>query len=80
VPEPLDDADVNGLLALLQAADFRALTVYRELLPALKARLGPAALAELEAGLNEFDFERAHAALLALMALPTLRVAAAQPA
>jgi PAS domain S-box-containing protein len=78
--EPLDDAAVDGLLALLHAADFRAFTVYRELQPALTKRLGPAALAELQAGLNEFDFERAHAALLTLMAVPALRGASPQPA
>jgi CheY-like chemotaxis protein len=61
---PPNEADLNAFEGLLRAADFQALTVYRELLPVLRG--GPAAaVAELDAALRVVDFE---GALLALRA------------
>jgi CheY-like chemotaxis protein len=61
---PPNDADLDAFEHLLRAADFQALTVYRELLPVLRG--GPAAaVAELDAALRVVDFE---GALLALRA------------
>ncbi len=72
---PLDDltgsdteADLDELDALLAAADFEALALFRRLAPTLQARHGQAVRA-LEGGLREFDYERARAALKAIRTL-----------
>ncbi len=60
----LGAAELDAFAAQLLAADFRALTVYRSLLPALRA--GPAAAAaELDSALRVLDFDGALAALRA---------------
>jgi signal transduction histidine kinase/HPt (histidine-containing phosphotransfer) domain-containing protein/ActR/RegA family two-component response regulator len=57
-------ADLDALEQMLQVADFQALTVYRDLQPALRG--GPAAAAdELDAAMQAFDHERALEALRA---------------
>ncbi len=63
-PPAPDRAALDGFEQLLQAADFRALAVYRDLAEGLRG--GPAAAAaELDAALRLVDFERALAALRA---------------
>ena len=60
----LGAAELDAFAAQLLAADFRALTVYRSLLPGLRA--GPAAAAaELDSALRVLDFDGALAALRA---------------
>jgi CheY-like chemotaxis protein len=65
--DPLSDAALDRLDGLLGAADYEALTVFRDHATPLRSRFGPA-VDEVESCLRSFDYERARAALQALRA------------
>ena len=71
--EPADDAALDRLQALLETADYEAVTVYRELAPAIRRRYG-AAVATIDTWMDRFDYDHA------LVALQALRVGTAEPA
>jgi len=63
--EVVSAAALDRLDALLEAADFEALTLFRELAPALRGEFG-AAVRGVEASLRGFDYESARAALISM--------------
>jgi PAS domain S-box-containing protein len=62
-PDPVTDADLARLQSLLDAGDYEAVTLLRELAGPLRERFGAARTAPLETALRAFDYDRALAAL-----------------